>query len=88
MPNGNNGTNSLARGFSKAASGISTAAGKPAVFALAVLTIIVWAASGPLFGYSDMWQLVINTGTTIITFMLSHPELSEPRWRRRPSEAR
>src|SRR4029079_3661060 len=47
-----------------------TAAGKPAVFALAVLTIIVWAATGPMFQYSDTWQLVINTGTTIVTFLM------------------
>jgi low affinity Fe/Cu permease len=45
-------------------------AGKPVAFMLATLTIIVWAATGPLFGYSDTWQLVINTGTTIITFLM------------------
>jgi low affinity Fe/Cu permease len=56
--------------FSRCASYVSTAAGKPIVFAIAVLTIIVWAASGPMFGYSDTWQLVINTGTTIITFLM------------------
>jgi low affinity Fe/Cu permease len=39
-------------------------------FALAVLTIIVWAVSGPIYKYSDTWQLVINTGTTIITFLM------------------
>ena len=37
---------------------------------MAVLTIVVWAATGPLFGYSDTWQLIINTGTTIITFLI------------------
>ena len=37
---------------------------------MAVLTIVVWAATGPLFGYSDTWQLIINTGTTIITFLM------------------
>jgi low affinity Fe/Cu permease len=58
------------RTFSRAASRISTAAGKPAVFALAVLTVIVWAATGPYFQYSDTWQLVINTGTTIVTFLM------------------
>jgi low affinity Fe/Cu permease len=58
------------RAFSRAASSISTAAGKPAVFALAVLTVIVWGAMGPYFQYSDTWQLVINTGTTIITFLM------------------
>ena len=44
--------------------------GKPWVFGLALLTILVWAISGPLFGFSDTWQLVINTGTTIITFLM------------------
>ncbi len=44
--------------------------GRPGVFALAFGTILVWAASGPLFGFSDTWQLVINTGTTIITFLM------------------
>ena len=56
--------------FSRCASYVSTAAGKPIVFAMAVLTIVVWGASGPMFGYSDTWQLVINTGTTIITFLM------------------
>src|SRR5690242_21058646 len=40
------------------------------VFAAALLMIIIWLATGPLFGYSDAWQLVINTGTTIITFLM------------------
>ena len=44
--------------------------GRPATFALALLTIIVWAVTGPLFGFSDTWQLVINTGTTIVTFLM------------------
>lgn len=44
--------------------------GKPATFLLAVLIILVWGISGPFFGYSDTWQLVINTGTTIITFLM------------------
>jgi low affinity Fe/Cu permease len=44
--------------------------GHPAVFCLAVLTIVVWAITGPLFHFSDTWQLVINTGTTIITFLM------------------
>lgn len=45
-------------------------AGKPGAFALAVIIILLWAGSGPLFGYSDTWQLVINTSTTIITFLM------------------
>ena len=43
--------------------------GRPITFFLAVAHILVWAISGPLFGYSDTWQLVINTGTTIVTFL-------------------
>jgi low affinity Fe/Cu permease len=46
------------------------AAGRPLSFTLAAGTIVVWGASGPLFGFSDTWQLVINTGTTIITFLM------------------
>ena len=45
-------------------------AGKPVTFLLAAATIVVWAVTGPLFGYSDTWQLVINTGTTIVTFLM------------------
>ena len=45
-------------------------AGRPAVSVLAFLVIVVWGASGPFFGYSDTWQLAINTGTTIVTFLM------------------
>ena len=45
-------------------------AGRPSTFMLATLIIVVWAVSGPLFNYSDTWQLVINTGTTIVTFLM------------------
>jgi low affinity Fe/Cu permease len=44
--------------------------GSSAAFGLAVLTIVVWLVTGPIFGFSDTWQLVINTGTTIITFLM------------------
>ena len=44
--------------------------GRPRVFTLAVMVIVVWVATGPMFGFSDTWQLVINTGTTIITFLM------------------
>jgi low affinity Fe/Cu permease len=44
--------------------------GRPRVFVIAVAIILVWAITGPLFGFSDTWQLVINTGTTIITFLM------------------
>ena len=45
--------------------------GRPRVFVLAVLVILVWVVTGPLFAYSDTWQLVINTGTTIVTFLMT-----------------
>jgi len=48
----------------------STFCGKPVVFLGAVLIVLVWAATGPMFGYTDTWQLVINTGTTIVTFLM------------------
>ena len=56
--------------FSNFARCMATASGKPATFAIALFIVIVWAATGPIFGYSDTWQLVINTGTTIITFLM------------------
>jgi low affinity Fe/Cu permease len=56
--------------FSQFSHAVAHAAGTPTAFLLAVATIIVWAVSGPLFGYSDTWQLVINTGTTIVTFLM------------------
>ena len=56
--------------FSRAANVTSTWTGKPAAFLLALGTVIVWGVSGPIFQFSDTWQLVINTGTTIITFLM------------------
>ena len=56
--------------FARFAKAIAGASGRPAAFLLAALVVIAWAASGPIFGYSDTWQLVINTGTTIITFLM------------------
>ncbi|HEY2337011.1 MAG TPA: low affinity iron permease family protein [Burkholderiales bacterium] len=56
--------------FSSFARSIATLAGRPVVFALAILGVLAWGATGPLFGYSDTWQLVINTTTTIITFLM------------------
>jgi low affinity Fe/Cu permease len=56
--------------FTRIATLIATAAGRPLTFLLAVATIVVWAVTGPLFRYSDTWQLVINTGTTIVTFLM------------------
>src|SRR5207253_2809984 len=60
----------LDRLFTWFASRISFASGQPLAFVLAFGTIIVWAVTGPLFGFSDTWQLVINTGTTIVTFLM------------------
>ena len=60
----------MASPFTRAAVAISTSAGHPAAFASAVVIIAVWGATGPLFHYSDTWQLIINTGTTIITFLM------------------
>jgi low affinity Fe/Cu permease len=48
----------------------SRLAGRPIAFALAVSVIAVWGVTGPLFGFSDTWQLIINTGTTIVTFLM------------------
>jgi low affinity Fe/Cu permease len=56
--------------FRRFAAGASSAAGKPATFLAAVLIVLVWAGTGPLFHFGDTWQLVINTGTTIITFLM------------------
>jgi low affinity Fe/Cu permease len=56
--------------FPSFARSMANASGKPATFVIALLVIIVWAVTGPIFGYSDTWQLVINTGTTIVTFMM------------------
>ena len=56
--------------FTRFAKKTSTYTGRPATFIIAVLVIVVWACTGPLFDYSDTWQLVINTGTTIITFLM------------------
>ena len=56
--------------FRRFAAATSRTAGKPLTFIVAVLIVVVWAATGPLFGFGDTWQLVINTGTTIITFLM------------------
>jgi low affinity Fe/Cu permease len=56
--------------FERAALGITRAAGSARAFALAVAVVLVWAISGPVFGFSNTWQLVINTGTTIVTFLM------------------
>lgn len=61
---------SMARRFTDFATRVAHATGKPLTFALCVVVVVVWAASGPFFHFSDTWQLVINTGTTIVTFLM------------------
>jgi len=56
--------------FGRFANAIANASGHPAGFALAFLVILAWGVTGPFFHYSDTWQLVINTGTTIVTFLM------------------
>ena len=56
--------------FEKVAGRITKAAGSPMAFATAFLIILIWAFTGPIFNFSDTWQLIINTGTTIITFLM------------------
>jgi low affinity Fe/Cu permease len=56
--------------FSKFANWTARASGHPAAFMTAVLIIVVWAVTGPIFAWSDTWQLVVNTGTTIVTFLI------------------
>ena len=60
----------LSRAFGTFASAIATAAGSRTAFTLALISLVVWAFFGPFFGYSETSQLVINTGTTIVTFMM------------------
>jgi low affinity Fe/Cu permease len=61
---------SVSKFFTKVSNAVAHAAGKPITFAACVAIIALWAASGPIFGFSDTWQLIINTGTTIITFLM------------------
>jgi len=56
--------------FTRFAKRTATLTGRPAAFLTAAIVIAVWAVTGPLFGFSDTWQLVINTGTTIVTFLM------------------
>src|SRR4051812_18316625 len=56
--------------FTEVAGRVARAAGQPWAFALCVGLVLAWALTGPMFGYSDTWQLVINTGTTIVTFLM------------------
>jgi low affinity Fe/Cu permease len=60
----------LSRMFGDVANKTSQAAGRASAFMIAAVVVVVWAVTGPLFRYSDTWQLVINTGTTIVTFLM------------------
>jgi low affinity Fe/Cu permease len=56
--------------FDKLAQAVARSAGRPLTFIIAVTLVIVWGVSGPIFGFSDTWQLIINTSTTIVTFLM------------------
>jgi low affinity Fe/Cu permease len=56
--------------FTRIANTVAYISGMPMTFIVCVLVVLAWAVSGPLFGFSDTWQLVINTGTTIVTFLM------------------
>jgi low affinity Fe/Cu permease len=56
--------------FTRFANGAARATGRPATFVLALAIVVAWAVTGPIFGFSDTWQLIINTGTTIVTFLM------------------
>ncbi len=62
--------NDKASVYTRTARWIAQLSGRPITFLLAVASIIVWLVTGPIFGFSDTWQLVINTGTTIVTFLM------------------
>ena len=61
---------SLSDRFNKMAQWTATQAGRASTFGIALAAIVIWAVSGPIFGFSDTWQLIINTSTTIITFLM------------------
>jgi len=58
----------LSRAFSEWGAKVAHATGRPLTFLVSVAVVVLWALSGPFFGFSDTWQLIINTGTTVITF--------------------
>ena len=63
-------TSGLAHNFNRLATWASTAAGRPAAFGIAFALILIWSLLGPIFQFSNTWQLVVNTATTIITFLM------------------
>lgn len=62
--------NQLGRIFDRFSTKVTQVTGRPVSFIVAISIVVVWAITGPIFNYSDTWQLVINTGTTIITFLM------------------
>ena len=60
----------LDRIFTAVSTRIAAAAGKPLTFMVALVAIVIWGITGPIFGYSDTWQLVVNTATTIVPFLM------------------
>ncbi|RJF93966.1 low affinity iron permease family protein [Sphingomonas cavernae] len=60
----------MVKWFERIAQRVAHWAGQPVTFSIALAIVILWGASGPIFGWSDTWQLVINTGTTIVTFLM------------------
>src|SRR5690349_22296506 len=62
--------NKLSLLFGKMSNKVTKATGSPMAFITALTIVIIWAVTGPIFGFSDTWQLIINTGTTIVTFLM------------------
>ena len=60
----------FSRSFDRFARATAKTSGHPSTFAVAIAIVLIWALTGPLFGFSDTWQLVINTGTTVVTFLM------------------
>ena len=61
---------SMSKWFTSFSNWVAQVTGRPITFGVCLLVIVVWALSGPFFGFSDTWQLIINTGTTIVTFLM------------------
>ncbi len=61
---------SVSKLFTEFSTRVAHAAGKPLTFTICILVVVAWAVAGPIFGFSDSWQLIINTGTTIVTFLM------------------
>ncbi|OAP39893.1 iron permease [Sinorhizobium glycinis] len=60
----------MVNSFSRFSTAVAEYSGRPVTFVIAVATIALWGMTGPLFGFSETWQLIINTGTTIVTFLM------------------